>query len=543
MHVLIGAAWPYASGPRHLGHLAGAYLPADVIARAGRLLGHDVLFVSGSDEHGTPITVAAERAGRTPAAHAAEQHERIAAELASVGVSFDHYGRTTSPVHRRTVQDVFARLYAAGAIDEAEQLAAWCPGEGRSLPDRYVEGTCPSCGAADARGDQCDECGRSLDPDELVAPRCRVCGGGAQLRPQRQLLLRLDRLQHAVGAWLEASSARWTRPWAADEARGALRDGLRARAITRDLRWGVDVPLDGWGDRVLYVWFDAVIGYLSASVEARPDDWQAWWCDGSDDGGDGGRGDPRHRYVVGKDNVWFHALWWPAILHGAGGGLHLPDDVVASHFLTEAGAQLSASRGHGTTIAEAVERVGVDALRHALVALSPETADVELTWEQVDDATRTGLLGSIANPAHRVATLLARRFDGRVHGDTWRSTAADEARADATAATRDALHAFHDDAAVRRGLALVHDAGRTVNRRLAATEPWAAPDDVAHRELTLLVPWLDAIAVAAWPVVPDVADRIRAALGRAPITASSTAALPVEEPRVPPTPAPPFRVR
>lgn len=531
MHVLIGAAWPYASGPRHVGHLAGAFLPADVIARAGRLLGHDVLFVSGSDEHGTPITVAAEGAGVGPAEFASAQHEVIARELADVGISFDHYGRTSSAVHRRTVHEVFARLRAGGFVEEGSQLAAWCAAEGRSLPDRYVEGTCPWCSFGGARGDQCDECGRSLDPEELVDARCRVCGAVASLRPQRQLFLRLDLLEAAAGEWLQSSSGGWSRRWVADEALGAWREGLRSRAITRELPWGVSVPLDGWDDRVLYVWFDAVIGYLSASVDARPDDWEAWWCVN----GEGDRDAVRHRYVIGKDNVWFHALWWPAILLGAAGGLRLPDDVVGSHFLTESGAQLSVSRGHGTTIGDAVERVGVDALRHALVALSPETADVELTWELVADATRTGLVGAIANPAHRVATLLARRFGGRVDEDVWRGAAAQQARAEADALAGRALHTFHDDAALRRGLSLVHDIGRTVNRRLAATEPWSAADDVAHRELTLLVPWLQALSVAASPVVPGVAARIGATFG-----ASSSAAA-CEAPVVPPSPEAPFK--
>jgi methionyl-tRNA synthetase len=537
MHLFVGAAWPYASGPRHVGHLAGAFLPADVVARAGRLLGHDVLFVSGSDEHGTPITVAAERAGRAPAAFASEQHERTAIELASVGISFDHYGRTSSPVHRQVVHDVFARLRARGFVTEGAQASGWCASEERSLPDRYVEGTCPWCGDRDARGDQCDECGRSLDPEELLEPRCRVCGGAATLRPQRQLFLRLDLLAPLVADWLAASSAGWSRRWVAEEAAGALRGGLRARAITRDLRWGVDVPLAGWHDRVLYVWFDAVIGYLSASVEARPSDWDAWWC---------GEGEVRHVYAVGKDNVWFHTLWWPAVLagaravaagglSGAGGGLRLPDDVVGSHFLTESGAQLSVSRGHGTTIADAVARVGVDALRHALVALSPETDDVELTWDLVADATRTGLLGAIANPAHRVATLLAKRFGGRVDEPTWRGVDVAAERDAARAALAAALRAFHDRAQLRRGLSLVHDIGRTVNQRLAATEPWSAPDDVAWRELTRLVPWLRALSIGASPVVPGVGARIDATFGW---EGSGGWADP---PAVVPQPEPPFR--
>jgi methionyl-tRNA synthetase len=388
MDVLIGVAWPYASGPRHLGHLAGAYLPADVAARHHRLAGDRVLLVSGSDQHGTPITVAAERAGLTPAALADREHERIAASFARAGISFDHYTRTATPRHHAVTQDLFTRLHRRGLVTEATQPAAFCAREARSLPDRYVEGTCPSCGAPDARGDQCDTCGRTLDPEALGEPRCRRCGGPAELRTLRQLFLRLDLLQPEVARYLDGHETGW-RPFVGAEARGWLASGLRPRAITRDLDWGVPVPLPCRDDRRLYVWFDAVIGYLSASLEwaegtGEPDAWRRWWQGP----------EARHRYFVGKDNIWFHTVWWPAILLGAGQGLRPPDEVVANHHLTRssggpprrapgpplAGGKLSASRGHAPTIEEGIERVGLDPLRHALCALGPETADVELAW-------------------------------------------------------------------------------------------------------------------------------------------------------------------
>ncbi|HEX7165605.1 MAG TPA: methionine--tRNA ligase [Acidimicrobiales bacterium] len=533
MHVLVAAAWPYASGPRHLGHLAGAFLPADVIARASRLLGHDVLFVSGSDEHGTPITIAAERAGTGVREFAAGQHAAIERSLRDAGISFDHYGRTSSAVHRRVVHDLFRQLHTAGSIVEGEQRGAWCGNERRALPDRYVEGRCPHCDAPDARGDQCDACGALLDADELRDPRCRLCAGAATLRPQRQLFLRLDALQPAIEDWLPGSSRGWRR-WVAEEAAGALRGGLRPRAITRELEWGIDVPLDGWHDRVLYVWFEAVVGYLSSSVEwaestGDRDAWRAWWEDA----------ESVHRYAIGKDNVWFHALWWPAILAGAG-GLHLPDDVVGSHNLTERGQQLSVSRDHGTSIADGIDRLGVDALRHALVAVAPETSDVDFTWEAADDATRAGLLGAIANPAHRVTTQLARRFEGRIDATVWAGALGVAERRDAAAAADAAVRAF-STGSLRAGLRAVHDIGRRVNRTLAAREPWAQPEAEAHETLTLVAPWLDALAVASSPVVPGVGARLRAALGRPPLEGLRTARLPSDPPLVPadpPTPLP-----
>jgi methionyl-tRNA synthetase len=527
MDVLIGAAWPYASGPRHLGHLAGAYLPADVAARYHRLAGDRVLLVSGSDQHGTPIMVAAERAGLSPTALADREHERIAATFARIGISFDHFTRTATPRHHAVVQDLFSRLYERGLVQEATQPAAWCGREGRSLPDRYVEGTCPSCGATDARGDQCDTCSRTLDPDELGSPRCRRCGGRAELRPLRQLFLRLDRLQPEIEGYLGAREAGW-RPFVGAEARGWLRTGLRPRAITRDLDWGVPVPLAGWDDRRLYVWFDAVIGYLSASVEwaernGHPDAWRRWWQGPA----------ARHRYFVGKDNIWFHTVWWPAILLGSGHGLHPPDEVVANHHLTLAGGKLSASRGHGPFIDESIERVGVDPLRHALCALGPETDDTELAWAKVEELTATGLLGAIAGPPHRAATLLWRRFAGQVDPAAWAAAEAERTEAAAVLAEVGAAIA---GAELRRALQLVHALGRTVNRRLAATEPWRLPDPQAHQELTRLLPLLDALGVAAWPFVPDTAGRARALLGRPPTpTRWAVEPVPAAVP-VPPTP-------
>jgi methionyl-tRNA synthetase len=532
MDVLIGVAWPYASGPRHLGHLAGAYLPADVAARYHRLAGDRVLLVSGSDQHGTPITVAAERAGLSPAALADREHERIAASFARAGISFDHYTRTATPRHHAVAQELFTCLHRRGLVTEATQPAAFCAREGRSLPDRYVEGTCPSCGAVDARGDQCDTCGRTLDPEELGAPRCRRCGGPAELRPLRQLFLRLDLLAPDVGRYLDSHGRRW-RPFVAAEARGWLASGLRPRAITRDLDWGVPVPLPGWDDRRLYVWFDAVVGYLSASVEwaelqGDPGAWRTWWHGPT----------ARHRYFVGKDNIWFHTVWWPAILLGAGTGLHPPDEVVANHHLVaaNAGGKLSASRGHAPTIEEGIERVGLDPLRHALCALGPETTDVELAWDKVDELTTSGLLGSVAGPPHRVATLLWRRFGGRP--DPAALAAATPERAEAAAALTEVGTAI-DRAELRRALAAVHTIGRTVNRRLATTEPWHLPDPEAHRELTRLLPLLDALAVTAWPFVPDTAGRARTLLGRAPDPASWS--LDTAPPAVPAPPQPPLR--
>jgi methionyl-tRNA synthetase len=503
--VFIGVAWPYASGPRHLGHLAGAYLPADIVARYHRLAGDEVLMASGSDQHGTPITVAAEAAGEPPTAFSERQHQVIKASFDRIGISFDHYTRTGTDTHRRVGQNVFEDLNRAGWVFADTAEAAFCTAEGRSLPDRYVIGSCPHCGYTDARGDQCDGCGRTLDPVELVSPRCRRCGRKAAFAPLRQLFLALDRLQPQLTLWVRNAAPNWRR-FVAEETAGILAGGLRSRAITRDLDWGVPVPLPGWDDRRLYVWFDAVIGYRSASEEwatgrGQPDAWREWWEDP----------EVRHIYFIGKDNLFFHTLFWPAILTGAGQGWHLPDDVVANHHLTLAGAQMSSSRGHGFGLDEAVDRLGVDPLRHALAAQNPESADTEFSYRNALEATRTGLLGAIANPAYRVASLLWQRVGGRVDPAVWASAGAE--RAHATHLLEEIGESLRR-ARLRHGLSLVHQLGRTINRALAETEPWKLPDSEVANVLAPLLVYVDAIGVAAWPFVPGTAESVRSMSGR-----------------------------
>lgn len=507
MKVLIGVAWPYASGPRHLGHLAGAYLPADIAARYHRLAGDDVLMVSGSDQHGTPITFAAEKANLSTKEFAERQHEGIKSSFLRAGISFDLYTKTSTSNHAQVVQALFLELKNNGFITEGVQSSGWCSREQRSIPDRYIEGVCPHCGADGARGDQCDHCGNTLDPQDLLKPTCKRCGASASFRPLRQLFLRLDLLQPLVADYLASRSSTW-RSFVAREAQGWLSSGLKPRAITRDIAWGVDVPVPDWNDRRLYVWFDAVIGYLSASIEWAESDtnsesWQEWWRND----------DAHHRYFVGKDNGPFHAVWWPAILLGARQGLHPPDDLVANHYLTLAEEQMSTSRDHGFSVDDGLDRVGTDALRHGLCALNPETSDTEFSWAHLEELTRTGLLGAIANPVHRVTTLLSARFDGRVDPAGWSD--AREERSKAQNALREI------GASIRRGqfrnaLSTVHSLGRSVNQHLAKAEPWHLNDRDAHYALTRLVPLLDGLAVGAFPIVPETASKIRRSLGRPP---------------------------
>ncbi|HEX2923858.1 MAG TPA: class I tRNA ligase family protein, partial [Chloroflexota bacterium] len=294
-HIFIGVAWPYANGPLHLGHLAGALLPPDIFARFNRVKGNQVLMVSGSDEHGTPITVRAEREGKSPKDIVDFYHEQFSENLKAIGVSYDLFTRTTTENHYQVVQDLFLRLLENGYIDKQEMFSPFCPSEQRFLPDRYVEGTCPFCNYPEARGDQCDNCGKPLDPTDLINPRCKFDGTTPEIRATEHFFLKLSKLNQALIEWVEPKT--YWRPNVYNFTMNMLQEGLKDRPITRDIEWGVPIPLSGYENKRIYVWFDAVTGYLSASIEwakliGEPDKWREWWQEPC-----------RSYYFVGKDNI------------------------------------------------------------------------------------------------------------------------------------------------------------------------------------------------------------------------------------------------
>jgi methionyl-tRNA synthetase len=350
--VLTAVAWPYANGPRHIGHVSGFGVPSDIFARYQRMAGNRVLMISGTDENGTPIQVQADAEGVTPRELADKYNRMIVGDLQGLGLSYDLFTRTTTANHHRVVQELFLTLHRNGYVISRSALGAISPSTGRTLPDRYIEGTCPICGYDSARGDQCDNCGNQLDPADLISPRSRINGETPKFVQTEHLFLDLPAFTKALGGWLSTRTE-----WRPNVLKFSLNllDDLRPRPITRDLDWGVRVPLDGWRNAPMkrfYVWFDAVIGYLSASVEwavrsGDPDAWQAWWCDP----------DARSYYFMGKDNITFHSQIWPAMLLGQNGvgdrggepgpfgTLNLPTEVVSSEFLTMSGSKFSTSRG------------------------------------------------------------------------------------------------------------------------------------------------------------------------------------------------------
>ena len=418
--VLTAVAWPYANGPRHIGHVSGFGVPADVFARYQRMAGADVLMVSGTDEHGTPILVQADAEG-IPARELADRYNRVIVEdLAALGLSYDLFTRTTTRNHYAVVQEMFRTVHRNGYFVPQTTMSAISPSTGRTLPDRYIEGTCPICGYDGARGDQCDNCGNQLDPIDLIHPRSRINGETPKFVETEHFFLDLPALAGALGDWLRTRN-----DWRPNVLKFSLNllDDLRPRAMTRDIDWGIPVPLDGWRDRPdkkLYVWFDAVIGYLSASIEwsrrygRNPEEWQRWWTAES--------AARKQFYFMGKDNITFHSQIWPAELlgyDGAGekggapgqfGRLNLPTEVVSSEFLKMSGSKFSTSRGTVIYVRDFLDAFGPDALRYFIAVAGPETQDVDFTWDEFVRRTNFELANEWGNLVNRSISMAHKNF-------------------------------------------------------------------------------------------------------------------------------------
>jgi methionyl-tRNA synthetase len=410
--ILLGVAWPYSNGEQHIGHIAGAYLPPDIFARYQRLVGNDVLMVSGSDTHGTPVTIKADELGITPREVVERYHPLFIESYLKLGLTFDLFTHTDTQNHWEVTQDMFLRHLGAGYISRATQSQLYDPQDGRFLPDRYVEGICPKCGYDGARGDQCDNCGATYEATELKNPRSRITGNDKlEVRETEHFFLELGKLNDALSQWF-AGDRSWWRPHVANYTRSQIEErSLRARPITRDLTWGIAIPLPGYETKRFYVWYDAVIGYLSAAKEwstlvGDPEAWRQWWDPAVNP-------DARTYYFIGKDNIAFHSIIWPAMLLGYG-GLHLPYDVPASQYLNMAGRKFSKSRGNIIAIRDVLERYQPDAWRYALTANAPETVDVDFTWDDFVDRVNGELLAKWGNLVNRMLSFAVKRFDGVV---------------------------------------------------------------------------------------------------------------------------------
>lgn len=410
--VLVCVAWPYANGMQHIGHIAGAYLPPDIFARFSRMRGHEVLMVSGSDTHGTPITVLAQQEDIPPAEVVARYHPLFIEAYQKLGLTFDLFTHTDTQIHWDVTQEMFRKHVENGLVYRDTQHQLYDPESAQFLPDRYVVGICPFCRARDARGDQCDNCGRLYDATELIKPRSTISGcTSLEIRETEHFFLALDQMNDALLSWIQTEKSFW-RPQVYRFTLSELeRHEMRGRPITRDIDWGITIPLEGYDDKRIYVWYDAVIGYLSAVVEhahldGQPDSWQDWWKTGAQQGS-------RIYNFIGKDNIPFHTIIWPAMLMGRR-DFCLPYDVPANEYLNMKGRKFSKSRGVIIAINDVVERYQPDAWRYVLTAMAPETADVDFTWDDFVERVNNELVANWGNLVNRILGFAYRAFDGVV---------------------------------------------------------------------------------------------------------------------------------
>jgi methionyl-tRNA synthetase len=497
-----------------VGQVAGSILPGDIFARYQRMAGNQVLMVSGSDMHGTPITLDADRQGVSPRELATRYHEHILRIWQRLGISFDLYTATGTENHYRQTQAFFLRLLERGYVFKDTMESPYCAIDRRFLPDRYVEGTCPYCGFPEARGDQCDNCGRTLDPTQLLEPRCRLCGNrSVEVRATEHFFLDLPKLADRLRTWLQSGKEHW-RPNTLNFALNWLKEGLRPRAITRDLDWGVPIPLPGYEDKRIYVWFDAVIGYYSASIEwaarhGTPDAWRAWWELGSS-----GEDPSRSYYFIGKDNIAFHTIFWPAMLLGFA-GLTLPYDVPANEYMLMGGIKASTSRGNVIWTRDVLDAYGPDPVRYYLTSVMPETRDTVFTHEGLVKHNNDELVAAYGNAVHRVLTFVQRHFGGVVP-DPGAVGEADQAMLDTVRQGYTRVGAAIDAVRLRDGLNEAMTVARAANRYLDERAPWRRiklDRQGAATTVYVMIQVIDALKVLFAPYVPFSSQRLHELLG------------------------------
>jgi methionyl-tRNA synthetase len=508
--ILVTAALPYANGPIHLGHLAGAYLPADIYVRYQRLKKRDVLFICGSDEHGVPITITADKEGVRPQDVVDRYHAGNAAAFEKFGVSFDNYSRTSLPLHHRTAQEFFADFHRRGLLREKQEKQFYDPKAHKFLPDRYVEGTCPVCANPEARGDQCEKCGSYLSPLELINPRSKISGETPEVRETSHWYFPLGEYQERLEAYIIDRDARdrWKEN-VLNYCRGWFKDGLQDRAVTRDLDWGVHVPLEGYAHKVLYVWFDAVLGYISSTKEwaerrGTPDEWQRYWLS------------PETKYVafIGKDNIVFHCIVFPAMLmawnESHGRQYTLPDNVPANEFLNFEGQKFSKSRGWGIDVQDMLARFSADPLRYYLAVSLPESHDSDFLWKEFQAKNNNELADILGNFINRTIAFCTRNFGGRVpvqgvFGDPERTILEVLRRTPGIAGDHFERYHFRD------GLTDVMNLARAANKYFNDTEPWKTVKADPARCGTTINVCLQvsrALAILMQPVLPDACERL-----------------------------------
>ena len=521
-HILAAVAWPYGNSEIHVGNLAGSYLPADIFARYHRLKGNCVLMVSGTDSHGTPITVRAEAENATPLEVYQRFHAGFLELFQRLGLCYDLFTSTHTENHFKVSQAMFSALKQNGFMYTEKQMQWYSPAQGRFLPDRYVEGTCAICGYTAARSDQCDKCGNMLDASQLKDPRSKIDGSTPELRETEHFFMDLGELQGQIESFLQARSSYW-RPNVLRQSLGQIQsEGLRGRPITRDLDWGIPVPVEGWDGKCLYVWFEAVIGYLSASIEwsalhGQPDTWRQWWK----------QPDAKTLYFIGKDNIPFHAIIWPAELAGADGQFDvlfgcaeqsdfvLPHDVPANEFLNLEGQKISGSRNWAVWGLDFLKRYDPDALRYYLTSIMPETRDSDWDWEEFYHRNNDELVATWGNLANRVLSFSFKHWDGVVP-DPGELTADDQVLLSEMDAGFETVGAHLEAVRLRAALAECVRLASEVNKYLDTAAPWftiKTDKAEAGRAIFVAMKAIDSLKILFAPFLPFSCERLHAYLG------------------------------
>ncbi len=494
--IFIGVAWPYVNGHLHVGHLAGYLLPADIFARFCRLRGAEVLMVSGSDCFGTPITTEADKRGITPQEVVDEYYPEHVKLFEEAGIRFDIFTKTTTSNHIRLAQEFFLAFLKNGYLFRKRTKQYYDPAAGKFLPDRYVEGTCPSCGAERARGDQCDECGRVFEAGELVNPVSALSGAPVELKESEHYFFDLKKLQPFIERYVEGRGENW-KEWVRNETDAWLARGLVARAFSRDLEWGVPFPveqvpeterIEGIRHKRFYVWWEALMGYYTASRER--DDWKEWWYNR----------DAEHYYFMGKDNLPFHTMFWPAELHAYDEELHLPDVISVNQFLTLEGKQFSKSRGVTIDSRELIARYGADAVRFYLTYIMPEYADTSFSWGDFAERVNSVLIGNLGNFLNRALTLAK----GRTLNAQDVSTDVSDAVAEKCRAAREALEKLE----FRTYLDAVLTLSDFGNKYVAREEPWKREGDERAAVIANACYVTLALQVVMQPLLPHASERL-----------------------------------
>ncbi|MCB9138881.1 MAG: methionine--tRNA ligase [Caldilineaceae bacterium] len=516
--ILVGVAWPYANGEKHIGQIAGAYLPPDIFARYQRLQGNDVLMVSGSDTHGTPVTLKAEAEGVEPGVIIDKYHEMFVDGCLAMGLTFDWYTHTDTRNHWDVTQAMFLRHMANGYIYRDIQRQWYDPVAGRFLADRYVEGVCPFCGYEDARGDQCDNCGRLYDALELKQPRSKLTGStDLEIRETEHFFLDMGKMNEPLLRWINEGKDFW-RPNVLNFTRGQLElQELRGRPITRDIEWGITIPLEGYENKRIYVWYDAVIGYLSAPIEwanvtGDEEAWRQWWDAGVNP-------DARIYNFIGKDNIPFHTEIWPGMLmgwnDGGEGRLNLPYDVPANEYLNLGGEQFSTSRGRVIGFNSVLEEFQPDAWRYVLTALAPETSDVEFTWLDFMERINNELVANWGNLVNRVMGFAYKRFDGHIPAPGALDETDEQLLADVKAGFASAGD-LYDAVKLKSALIEVRRLSQRVNQYLNDKAPWKLikeDPEAAATAVYVALQAIDWLKILWGPILPFASEQINVMLG------------------------------